>query len=292
MISKLTSIIMAIISIVSSIGLQLPAKATVYYDVAYGYHTRQVMDVCFPENQEKKIGAILFIHGGGWVSGDKKSYLSNAKKAAQKVGCISATMNYRYASKSIDCDDILSDIDAALKKIKSMAETRGMKCDRVMLVGTSAGAHLAMLYSYTKKLIAPIRPVAVVSYSGPSDLTDEKFINNNSIGNADRMRTLLSYLTGEVITASNFKSKKSLILEYSPINYVSSACVPTLVVHGAKDTVVSIESARRFVNKLKSKSVKYRYFELPNSGHSLSLDKDVFNKSQTVYWEYAEKYVG
>lgn len=291
MVSKITSLIMAIISIVSGMGIKLPSKAVCYTDISYGSHERQVMDVSFPSNPGKKIGAVLFLHGGGWVSGDKKAFLSTSKKTANEHGVISATMNYRYASKSVDCDDILDDIDAALIKIKSMAEARGVKCDRVMLVGASAGAHLSMLYCYTKRLIAPIRPVAVVSYSGPSDLSDSKFVNDNSLGNPDGIRHILSYLVGESLTEANFKSKKSLLLEYSPVNYVSSACVPTLIVQGARDTIVSVSSTRAFVKKLKANGAKYHYYELPKSGHSLSSDKALFNEAQLKFKDYVNKYV-
>ena len=151
MVSKITAVIMAIVSLISSMGGLVPSKQVVYTDVAYGTHSRQIMDVCFPDSYEESMGVVLYLHGGGWVSGDKSTFSSKAKAMSKKVNCIGVTMNYRYASEAVHCPDLLSDIDQALAKVKSMAETRGIKCTKVMLAGYSAGAHLALLYAYAKK---------------------------------------------------------------------------------------------------------------------------------------------
>lgn len=292
MISKLTAIIMTIISIVSSVSAQLPAKAATYYNVAYGTEERQVMDVFFPEEHKEKMGVVLYVHGGGWVSGSKSDLNSMAKKLSGKAGCITASINYRYVSKSIDCDDILDDINSALSKIKSMAETRGMICNKVMLVGYSAGAHLSLMYAYTKKNTSSVKPVAVVSMSGPTDLSDEKFISGNLFDTNDSSKyNIIGNLIGETLTSSNYKSKKSILLEYSPITHVSASSVPTIVIHGSKDNTVDISHAKALVKKLKANGITYKFYELPNSGHALNKDKSVYNESQEMILKYAQKYV-
>ena len=291
MVSKITAIIMAIVSLVSSMGGAIPSKQTLYTDVAYGTHTRQVMDVCFPEKYEENMGVVLYIHGGGWVSGDKKSFLAKAKNISKSANCIGVTMNYRYASANVHCSDILKDIDSALAKVKLMAETRGINCTKVMLAGHSAGGHLALLYAYAKKTSAPITPAAVVSYSGPTDLSSKNFIERNSLNGADAMRLLVSTLVGVKLTKENFNSNKAAILNYSPIKYVSSGCVPTVVVQGRQDTIVSVNDTRIFVNALKTKGVTYRYFEMPNSGHALNQDPLYTDASENVILEYAKKYL-
>ena len=198
-------------------------------------------------------------------------------------------MNYRYASGSVDCQDMLDDIDRALKEIRSMANSRGVNADKVMLVGFSAGGHLALLYSYTRKASAPIEPVAVVSYSGPTDFTSKKFVEKNALSDADYMRSLLSKLTGEKITAMNFDSKKKALLGCSPVNYVSADCVPTMIVQGAKDKIVYASDTRNFVKKLKASGVTYKYYELPNSGHTLGGDEEAFEKyDHPLHAEYTK----
>lgn len=291
MLSRLTAIIMAIVSFITSFGAQLPAKSEVFYDVAYGKYTRQVMDIAFSEKYEKTQPVILFIHGGGWIGGSKSGFTGKSIPLSEKFGCITASMNYRYASQKVDCSRMLEDIDKALAKIKSMAETRGIKVNKAMLVGYSAGAHLALLYAYSKKSTAPIKPAAVVSYSGPTDLSSKKFVEENALSGADYMRNIMSRLTGETITASNFKSKKKALLKISPINYVSSSCVPTIVVQGAKDQIVYASDTRKLISSLKAKGVTHKYFELPNSGHQLKDDPDLFSQSDKAFSDYVKKYL-
>ncbi len=291
MISKITAIIMAIVSLFSSMGVAVPSKQVVYNNVAYGTHERQVMDVCFPAEYEENMGVVLYLHGGGWTSGDKKSFLAKVKTISQEVNCIGVTMNYRYASDTVHCADILKDIDSALAKVKTMAETRGISCNKVMLAGYSAGGHLALLYAYARKNSAPIRPAAVISFSGPADLSTTNFIERNSLNGADAMRSLVSKLVGVKLTKENFASKKSYILKYSPIKYVSAACVPTIIVQGKLDTIVPVADTRVFVNALKAKGVTYKYYEMPNSGHQVNQDPIYVEASNKMFLEYAKKYL-
>ena len=291
MLSKITAIIVAIVSFISSFAVKIPNEGEVFYDLAYGKSSRQIMDVAFPSGYEENRSVILFLHGGGWISGDKSGFTAKVVPMSEKTGCITATMNYRYASGSVDCQDMLDDIDRALKKIRSMAKSRGVNADKVMLVGFSAGGHLALLYSYTRKASAPIEPVAVVSYSGPTDFTSKKFVEKNALSDADYMRSLLSKLTGEKITAMNFDSKKKVLLGCSPVNYVSADCVPTMIVQGAKDKIVYASDTRNFVKKLKASGVTYKYYELPNSGHTLGGDEEAFEKSTKMFAAFIKKFL-
>ncbi len=291
MISKITAIIMALVSIISSLSGVLPSKQIVYNDVSYGSHERQVFDICFPAQLQKTEGVVVFIHGGGWTSGDKGSYNSRIQAISQKVGCICVSMNYRFLSKSVHCNEQLADIDAALAKIKSMAQTRGVNCTKVMLVGTSAGAQLATLYSYAKKDTAPITPCAVTAYSLPTDLSSDNFLNKNSYSSPENMLRLMSYLTGVNLSKLSESKKKATLYKYSPIKYVSQSTVPTLVVHGKLDTIVSINDTYKFINTLSSKGVTHQFIELPDSGHSLDNDKYILNKSDTIFVDFVNMYI-
>lgn len=291
MISKITAIIVAIVTMISNLTGVIPSKQVYYSDVAYGTHERQVMDVCFPADVSKSEGVILFIHGGGWMTGDKAAFAKRAQSTAKTVGCITATMNYRYISKDIHCKDLLKDIDYALAKIKSMAETRGITCEKVMLVGISAGAHLSVLYSYVKKETAPITPCAVGVYSGPADLSSDSFIFDSSLLPTGETYKLLSYLTGTNLFLLNDTQRKRELYKYSPLKYVAAGNVPTLVVHGALDEIVPIDDTYRFVDKLKKNGVPHTFIELPDSGHGLDNDSYLMGKSDKVFVDFVNMYL-
>lgn len=292
MISKITAIIMAIVSAISNIAMLAPQKQVVYKDVAYGTHERQVMDVVFPAELKKNMGAVVYIHGGAWISGDKSTFQKTIQSVSSNANCITASINYRYASETVKCTDILKDIDKALAKIKSMAETRGINCNKVMLAGVSAGAHLAMLYSYAKKDTAPIKPCAVTSYCGPADLTSDRFVFENSVGTPSQIAGFLSYLIGAKITSANYQLSKKYTGKISPINYVDENTVPTLVIQGKIDTIVSVKDIRIFVEKLQANKVDYVYYELPDSGHQLNNDTYLMDESNKTLIDFINRYLG
>lgn len=291
MLSKITAIIVAIVTMISNMAGLLPSKQIYYADVAYGTHERQLVDVCFPEKPGKTEGVVLFIHGGGWMQGDKASFTSRVQNITKTVGCITATMNYRYISADVDCTDILKDISAALAKIKSMAQTRGISCEKVMLIGASAGAHLSLIYSYTQGANAPIKPCAVAAYSAPADISSDRFIIDSTLLPEDKTIHLLSYLTGTNLFKLSNSQMKSVLYKFSPIKYVTSSCVPTLVVHGRQDTIVPIDDTYRLVDKLKDKGVTHTFIELPDSGHSLDNDAYLMGKSDKVFVDFVNMYI-
>lgn len=291
MISKITAIIVAIVTMISNLSGIIPSRQVYYNDVAYGTAERQVMDVCFPADVDKTEGVVLFIHGGAWMTGDKSSYSSRIQNISKTVGCITATMNYRYISGDVHCKDILKDISGALAKIKAMAETRGITCDKVMLIGASAGAHLSLLYAYTQGEKAPIKPCAVAAYSAPADLSSEKFIKESSLLPVGKTLQLLSYLTGTNLLKLNSSQIKSTLYTYSPIKYAATANIPTLVVHGKLDTVVPIDDTYRLVEKLRVNGVTHTFIELPDSGHGLDNDAYLMSKSDQVFVDFVNMYL-
>lgn len=291
MISKITAIIMSLIAILSNLTGIIPTASVCYKDVSYGNAERQVMDVVFPANPEKEIGAVVYIHGGSWYHGDKSTFEGRIKTTSEAVGCISATMNYRFASKDVGFNEMLKDIDLALAKIKTMAEQKGLVCNKVILAGVSAGAHLSMLYSYAKAASAPIKPCAVVSYSGPPDLRSTPFITAVGELNQSQTYTLMSYLTKTNFFAVSEAERRNALYKYSPVKYVNANSVPTLIVHGAQDEIVPVKDARAFAQRLSLIGVTNRYYELPDSGHSLTEDDYLLKKSDVTFVDFVNLYI-
>ena len=186
MFSKIIALfISAIYTILNLLGLSGAfsgiddSNCRVYANLAYGKEQRQFVDLAIPKDNDGEVGLILFIHGGGWLAGDKESYKDALSNSANNFGYAAAALNYRYLSKNVDMFDIADDIDSALAVIKDKAKERGVEINKVILTGGSAGAHLSMFYAYSRKDTAPITPVAVCSYSGPTDLYDDNFYFNN-----------------------------------------------------------------------------------------------------------------
>lgn len=293
---KITAFLMAIVAFFTSLfGLN---KGDFFENKHYGLNERQIMDLYLPKNSDGEVGLVLFIHGGAWVAGNKDGYADNIQDICEEYGYAAAAINYRYLSDSVTLNDIADDIDLALQKIKSIGEENGININKVLLTGTSAGGHLSLFYAYSRRETAPITPAAVVSYCGPTDLTDENFYYNNDLGtvtafgSVEKLATLFSKGCGKTFTYETRDSAKSELLAVSPISYVDENTVPTVINHGQKDTVVPFSNAVSLTNKLKEYGVKYDFNIYPNSEHNLASDSESAKIADKLFVEYMLTYLG
>ena len=265
---------------------------TVLHDVPYGNHERHKVDIYIPEKAESKSGLILFIHGGGWTSGSKEAHSSDAEYFA-KLGYISATMNYRYASESIHIDHELDDVSAVLEAIKKKCAEYGFDINKLILSGGSAGAHLALIYAYTKRNEAPVTPVAVCAYCPPADCAREDFLMGIKGEFESWKFGILSMICNAEIskaTLNNEASQKALG-KISPINYVDENCVPTAIFYGKVDDLIPVGHIEVFDRKLTEAGVRHDLVLYPNSGHALDKDPESSEKARCVMKEYATLYL-
>jgi len=259
--------------------------------LSYGADKDQTLDLLLPAGKSGPAGLVLFIHGGAWVTGSKESYLPEAIRY-QALGYVTATINYRYLGNGVMPSDELDDITAALRVIKAACAQKGVSVSRTVLVGSSSGAHLALLYAYTRASEAPVTPVAVISSSAPTDFTDPAFLKSGagellagSIGiNTDLLATLMQ--TG---IAQTFVPTLTTL---SPAKQVTRTSVPTLMAHGKNDTIVPYSNAERLDAALTEKGVRHDFVSFPNSGHALVNDPDCTLRFQTLTAQYIATYLG
>lgn len=293
---RITAFFMSILTFFAGLfGINIQPEPVEY---KYGPHERHVVDIALPRNAEGSArGLILYIHGGAWIGGDKSGYSNEIKKAATK-GYVAAAMNYRYISDTVHSDDIMDDITAALAKIKEVAAEQGITVNKALLTGASAGAHLSLLYAYSRSDAAPVTPAAVVSFCGPTELSSKGYIDGNLIGEPSVMLDLLSKLCGVKLTIDEFRAETGnysawaeAIAHVSPASYVTSSTVPTVIAHGEKDSVVPFDNAVRLDALLTEAGVKHDFIRFPNSDHPLDKDPDCMQRSLELLDEYAAEYL-
>lgn len=299
MFEKITAFFMSIImAILNFFGLGgLLGGNTNSYDCqqfknyAYGTHERQVYDLFIPNDASGDLGMVLFIHGGAWIAGDKESYEGGSAYCATGLGLAGAAINYRYTDENIDASDILDDIDAALASIKAKGAEVGVNINKVLITGDSAGAHLSLLYAYSRKATAPITPVAVVSNSGPTDLYDDNFYHNNALGDEAVLSGLMSKISGQSFTYANKEDAKDALLKASPVNYVSADCVPTVINHGDSDSIVPFSNAQTLDRLLTEYGVEHVLNVYKNSDHDLGNDEEAKKIANDLLFGYVERFL-
>ena len=123
---------------------------------------------------------VLFIHGGAWISGLKTQVNPYVKKFAAE-GYIAATIEYTLLNQAMDDDSLsvfrdLDEIDACLYTMKQSLVSLGFTGNlNIVLGGASSGAHLAMLYAYSRdsKRVCPFGNVKfLIDAVGPTDIDE------------------------------------------------------------------------------------------------------------------------
>ena len=256
-----------------------------YLDVSYGKSITQKVDIYVPFEQKSGAGLILYIHGGSWDHGSKEVFANKCKKYSAK-GYVTATMNYRLVNQGASARDMMNDISYAMKKIKTTVAKKNVTINKVMIVGISAGAHLALLYSYTRADTSPIKIAAVTAYCPPSDLYDDKMYTDTGIGSCNQMVKTMSVLCGETFTYKTKSSSEKALKAISPYYNVTSSSVPTLFCHGKFDGAVPYAQSVRLKMKLDSYEVPNNFVIFPNSAHSLDKDPDKMSQFTKLFEEY------
>ena len=152
----------------------LPAGTRALRDVAYGDDPRQRYDIYLPA-QPQHAPVILFVHGGGWANGNKDNPGVVENKAAYWLpkGYILISTNYRMRPDTAPLDQA-RDVARALAAVQRRAPEWQGDGSRVLLMGHSAGAHLAALVGASSTLwraAGATKPRGVVSLdSGALDV--------------------------------------------------------------------------------------------------------------------------
>lgn len=266
-------------------------------NLRYADGARNVFDFAYPDTANGEIGLVLAIHGGAWVSGGKENETDVIKACAQK-GYAAAAINYSYISENVHCDTLMNEIGLALQAIRNHAAAKGMIVTDVILRGESAGAHLAMLFAYTRAAQTErqtgMQIKAVFDYCGPTALDKVDMVGDlllTSFG-TEGIAAVLSDLCGVTVNVNNCSDSgvKAALAAVSPACFASSA-VPTVICHGMADVLVPYLNAVMLDAELTKAGVEHTLISFPTSGHLLENDADKMEQANKLFNEYCAEYL-
>jgi acetyl esterase/lipase len=213
------------------------------------------LDVYRPSYVHGPLPAVVVVYGGVWQHGGNNEFVAlNAYLAGRDYVVIA--IDYRHAPAwrfPAGRDDVLS----AVAYVKVYAAEMGVDPARLVLLGRSDGGQLALLAGYTAQDPA-IR--GVISLYGS---TDVEFAYEHPATKTlfDTRGTLDQYLGGSPASA------KDPYFDASPINFVTSASPPTLLVHGMRDPVISPLESARLDARLEEAHVRHLFVQLSWATH-------------------------
>lgn len=175
---------------------------------------------------------LIYMHGGAWARGQRPTS-ANAFKAFRDAGMAIVTVQYRFADVA-KAPAAVQDVRCAMAWVAGQAKTRGLDAKRIVLTGTSAGGHLAMIAGLLRPGNAIDLPecrsapaaAAILNQYGPSELREvpERWKSKSVeawIGDGgDAMRTAMS-----------------------PMAQLRAGMPPLFSAHGDADPTVPVENS-------------------------------------------------
>ena len=268
-------------------------------DVSYDSGEANKFDLYLPkDNTKENYGLVVYLHAGGFTSGDKKDDEDMLAWLTSK-GYVAAGINYTLRTEDND-KSILSqsnEIKSAIPVVIEEAKKHGYNIDKLTMAGGSAGHCLAMIYAYRDAKDSPVPVVFTFGAVGPSSFFREDWDNYGLDKDTDEAieaaAGLFSVMGGVEITTDMIKngSYQELMKPVSAYAWIDENSVPTVVAYGKYDRVQPYKGSLRLKKALEDNNIDFKYFELPHSGHGLQNDDKVVKQWMEAIDEYLAKYM-
>lgn len=251
-------------------------------DVAYlaSENPRHRLDIYTPASS-KDVPVVVFMHGGSWAFGDKslvhpEGALGQYTTFLLNHGYAVASVNYTLVGQSSFPAQV-QDVKAALGYLRDNADFFGIDSDRMVMMGDSAGGHLALAVgtsrgdpalSHDGQLGLDEGVRAVVSFYGPTDATkywDDRLASGCDLGITGPQSSMGTLLGGiDPVDPANYALARSA----SPALRAGPDAVPSLMLHGTSDCVVAWGQSLRMAQALDRAGVDERLIVVEGIGHS------------------------
>ena len=228
------------------------------------------LDVVAPAEQGKDRPAIMQIHGGSWIMGDKREQGWPLMSHLAANGWVCFNLNYRL-SPGATFPDHLVDLKHGLAWIREHADEWGIDPNFIAVTGGSAGGHLAALMALTANdpelqpgfEEADTSVQAGVPIYGVYDFTSRLGEN--------RLPFWYKRLESKIMKAFRDEEPEKF-RRASPVEQIHPDAPPFFIIHGDRDTLAPVEEAREFASELQSTSrAPVVYAELKGAQHAFDL---------------------
>ncbi len=261
-----------------------PAEFATLPDLTYATvgDDKMKLDLVVPKGPGPHPCVVCF-HGGAWKAGNRKDLtkpsllsLGGDSKVKEfrllemlaRKGYAAASVSYRLAPENKFPAQI-DDAKTAVRFLRTNAKKYDLDTERFASLGFSSGGHLAALLGVTDstagfdgKLYPGVssRVQCVIDYFGPTDLS--LFAQTPALEDIFMVPLL----------GKECRTDAKLYAKASPVEYVTKAAPPTLIIHGNLDFIVPIIHSERFHAKLKAAGVKTEFLVMNGRGHGWTGD--------------------
>ena len=272
----------------SIIGLLIAASATNHMqaaefrqDIEYASVEGESLklDVSIPDGSGPFPVAIL-VHGGGWGGGDKTVVHVPPTEPFTEANFVWFSIDYRLAPK-FRWPDCIDDVRTAIGWVKEHAREFKGDPNRIVLVGYSAGGHLASYAVATADDITSVQGLVV--FAGPTDLVAD-CERRGEVSPA--LQALFDH--GPELDAPIRKK----LADASPLNRLTDRMPPTLLIHGTKDASVPYSQSVVFQERMQKLKVPCELIMIPDGEHRLRDWKRLNPEYPRMTIDWLQEHVG
>jgi acetyl esterase/lipase len=238
------------------------ADYLIYPDRVYGVaNTSQLkLDVWQKQNTKEPAPTLIYIHGGGWIFGDRTGATLQFLPYIQ-MGWNVVNVEYRMASAS-PAPAAVEDCRCALRWVVQHASEYNIDTNRIVLTGHSAGGHLSLITGLLtpdagldNQCFGPETPkvAAIINWYGISDVAD-------LLAGPDLRNYAVMWLGSQ-------PDRVAIAKRVSPLAYIHAGNAPVFTVHGDADPVVPYSQAVRLHQALTQAGVKNQLLTIHGGGH-------------------------
>ena len=216
---------------------------SIYYDTPI--KTNRALDIFIPENITQK-KSFFFVHGGGWRNGTRTVY-HRIMEYLNNLGFICASVDYNLRAKNAleQIADLRDGYNIYLKELANL----GINKPEIIVMGSSAGAHLGLLFTLTtpgqlgetasqeviNNFVSPAMGVfqATPTYFAPW----EDIFPGIEVSMKD-------------IAGVSYEENPQMYETLSPINFVGENSCPIFLLHASDEHMFPIWHALDFQKKM------------------------------------------
>jgi pimeloyl-ACP methyl ester carboxylesterase len=231
--------------------------------IAGSTNRKQALDVYLPRARERPFPLVVFVHGGYFSPLDRRwlepllGTHGNVGGALARQGIGAVIVGYRQYPEIERGDESLDDIARALRYVLDAAASWGADAKRVVVMGHSAGGHLASLLGMDSRILAR-NGVASDAIAG--------FISVDGV--FDLKATLAYFEPKEVaILRGLFGPDDGALADHSTLHHLHEQHAPMLFVDSTDDMPVCRDSFHELERRL-ANDERARFVELPGIGHN------------------------
>lgn len=210
--------------------------------VAYGPHPMQTVDLVLPVDG-RDAPLLVFIHGGYWQELSKE-FSRFAATSALGRGWAFAAVDYRLAPE-VSLDEIVDDCRNAVAHVVAAAVDRGADATRVVVAGSSAGAHLAAMVALDRPDQPSSSVAGLVLVSGVYEL-----------------EPLIGTSINDQLGLDGAAARRN-----SPLHMAPDAMPPTLLAYGSNETGEFKAQTEAFARLLDDAGVATTSIEIADRNH-------------------------